>query len=288
MRKVLFLFGLLALCSCGGGSGSGGGGGTSLSNNSCGSIGLNTKIINGTTCSGLGRSPVVRLFSIFADGSAANCTGAVITPTVILTATHCLVPADASVPVAQIIVAAGEKGSATVVEATQYLIHSGFRVEQTGDELNMFNDIALVYVGNPLPVPTLPILVSTTPRAGEVVDIFGYGQSKVGFLPPPATTEEFVNSTIELRSGEMEISSVTNNHLRAIFQKDGSMVCHGDSGGPLIFEVNGQPAIVGVTSQLVLSSRLDCGVGAIAQWTRLQSSEVLDVLLAAVPDASIL
>lgn len=280
----LALFGLF-LSSCGGGGG-GGSSSPDISNNACGTLGLNPKVINGTVCSGLSQSPVVRVFAAFQDGNIESCSGTMLTPTRTLTAAHCVVDfSNLSNRPKFLAVAAGDPGSIKVVEAVSFVLHRGLRPEVINGETNIFNDIAVINLGSSVNVPIMPILTSTGPIVGDIVQIFGYGQSTPGQLPPPSSLQEFVDSSASLRSGEMILTSITNNHLRAEALSGKSMVCHGDSGGPLVFTYNGEPTIVGVTSELLRQTGEQCDTGSIAQWTRIQSSEVLSGLLALVPNA---
>lgn len=300
MKRILitlFLTTILLAAACGGGSSDGdsgsstGNANTSISTNACGVLGLNTRVINGTECDGLSSSPVVRILTAYQNGSVATCSGTMITGTEVLTAGHCILDFSDlnNIPVESVVVA-GDVGSARAISVRSFAYHPGLRREPSGEEVNTFNDIAVLYLSEAAGVPTLPILTSTVPAVGEVVQIFGYGQSVTG---PPATDssfEELVNSQAYLRSGEMLLTFVSNNHLRADFLEQGSMICRGDSGGPLVYMYNGQPTIVGVASELVISGELNlnCDRGSTGQWTRLQSSEILNSLLELVPNAQTL
>lgn len=292
-----FIIGMLAIFgSCfltagcgGGGSGDGGGGTIPLSTNACGILGLNSRVINGTVCENPGRSAVVRFVTVYQNGELQACSGAMLSQRKLLTAAHCLLDIDnlRNAPEG-IVVVAGERGNAKVLEVPVegLFVHTGFRVERLAGEVNMFNDIAVAILPEPAGVPTLPIITSASPTVGEAVQIYGYGQSEVG-TDTANSLEELIEDIRLLRSGEMEVQLVTNNHIRAVFS-NGSGVCRGDSGGPLVYVVNGRPGIVGVASQLVNVDKRDCSKGAITQWTRLQSTEVLEQLLAFAPEADLL
>lgn len=288
MKKPLLAVVLATVMqACGGG---GGGGSNAAGNDSCGAIGLGARslmrVVNGTACANLERSPIVRVITAFRSGAVETCTGTMLTPRVVLTAWHCTANVtNLADRTAAIYVAAGEVGGGEVRTVTGTFLPPGIRVEQAGGELNIFNDVAILALDKPLNLPVLPILLSTAPSVGSVAQVYGYGQSKSGPPSAPKTVEEAVESIRELRSGEMVITSVTNNHIRAEYINGSSMICRGDSGGPLVFVHNGEPTIVGVASQLPRPQDVECGPRAVAAWTRLQSTEILEALLATVPDA---
>lgn len=272
MRKIKIIFlGLLlsSLAACGGGGGGGGSdsdGGDSLSNNACGSLGLNrsVRIINGTVCGNLGNSPVVRVISVLSPDTLELCTGTMVTPTVVLTAAHCLTDAVGGG------IVIGDAGNVLVVRGVQAFRHPGFR--QVSASV-FINDVALIRLEAAVNLPTLPILISSSPAAGDKAQIFGYGQD----TPAPA------NAAL-LRSGEVRISSLNADVITVDFNGDGSKVCHGDSGGPLLSSTAQGAAIIGITSS---GSSAGCEEGVASYFTNIQSSDVLSFLNSIAPDISI-
>lgn len=270
---------LLSACGGGGGSSS-----PDLSTDACSSIGLYPRVIDGTSCGGLQQSPVVRVITSFEDGSAATCTGTMISDRKVLTAIHCFVKAsDLSVYPNAIGIVAGEAGSHQTIVATNFYISPLFRLERIAGEVQFFNDFVIMELAHSPGLPTLPILASRSLNAGDTVKIYGYGRTT------PGTSELPNDNLVDLFSGETSVRSVTNNHIRTLFS-GGSGTCFGDSGGPLIAMVNGQPAIAGILSQFVEKNGQpgDCSQGSVSQYTNLQSTELLGAILASVPEAQVL
>lgn len=267
MIRVLPLAVLLFLTGCGGSSGESS---SSSNQNACGLIGLNTKIINGATCDDPRRSAVVRFVTLDSNGEVSGfCSGTLITPSVVLTATHCFLG-----EIAGIIVVAGEPGRSETVAGRSYSVSPGFSLGGAPGDERLFNDAAIIRLSRSLSSPVMPILLSRAPQVGEPGYVYGFGVTQVGGNQP---------SVDELKAGSMIVRSVTPNHLFVRFD-GGVNVCNGDSGGPLVVQVNGQPAQSGITSQ---GNRVGCQKGDVTTFTNLQSPTVLDWLTKEVPDLGV-
>jgi secreted trypsin-like serine protease len=249
--------------SCGGG----GSGGDGPSNDACGTLGLTSralKIIDGTVCTGLNASPVVRVAVFDANARPLGlCSGTMITPTAALTAAHCILPGTFAAAVIY-----GDPGSTVNSFAHTVNIHPGYQPIVLGS-VAAFNDVAILQLRDAVPVPTLPILASTPLGAGEIISIYGYGMNN-----------EDIFDFQDLRSGEMEVAGVTENHVFANFDGGGSNTCQGDSGGPAVSTIGGAPALVGVTSS---GSKADCSEGDVSLFINLQTDPVLNFIRARVP-----
>ena len=111
-----------------------------------------------------------------------------------------------------------------------------------------------------------------------------HGRTEVG-TPPNTTFEEFLEQPLDLQSGQMTISQVDDVHYRAESVAGQTTLRHGDSGGPLIYLLNGEPTIAGVTSAVVANGvETHCAPGTYVLWTKLQEQTVLRELLSLVPD----
>ncbi|NLF25304.1 MAG: trypsin-like serine protease, partial [Deltaproteobacteria bacterium] len=113
---------------------------------------------------------------------------------------------------------------------------------------------------------------SRTVQVGEPGFVYGYGVRK------PGEDADFFT----LEAGTMTVKNVTPNHIFVEFSGSGVNVCNGDSGGPLIVEVDGQPATAGVVSQ---GTTEQCTAGDVTTFTNLQSPNVLQWLVNMVPNA---
>ncbi|MCB0310944.1 MAG: trypsin-like serine protease [Bdellovibrionales bacterium] len=264
MKKYFLVLIAVLLFGCGGGGGSDDG--ADLSNNACSILGLPTRqyiphIVNGTACGALKDSPVVRVLLLDALGRPEGfCSGVMLTRSAVLTAAHCFagLPSYAAVSY-------GDASVSNVVNASKVVIHPEFTVNDSA----AFNDVAVIKLAKAINLPTLPILVSTAPKANDVISIFGYGTDENG---------EFDGADLE--SGEMRISSVTENHISARFNGEGSNTCTGDSGGPAIVKGVAGAALVGITST---GTQNNCLEGDTTMFSNLQNSTILGFLIAQAP-----
>ncbi|MCB0321633.1 MAG: trypsin-like serine protease, partial [Bdellovibrionales bacterium] len=131
------------------------------------------------------------------------------------------------------------------------------------------------HLSKSLPGPTLPLLGSRDIQNGELVSIFGYGLDE--------------NQKIDvLKSGEMKVSGVTDNHIFAKFDGAGSNTCNGDSGGPAIytFTKDGREidAVVGVVST---GEIVDCSAGDTTLFANAHSSSNLSFITQSVPSTRV-
>ena len=290
MKKCLWIFPFLIaliIAACGGSGSSDG----ITETNACGVLGLadaptapasntttsaafqlsdkalvaDAKIVNGTICSTNNKSPVVALL-LYSGNTQYLCTGTMISANKVLTAAHCFEGVNA----VEVIFGAAD-GTLRRTPASGWVVHPNY----TRTSFELLNDVAVVNIGRDLSLPSLPISTSTTPSAGDIASIFGYG-----------LTSGSASDAGVLRSGSMRISGNSETSITAVYQANRSSTCFGDSGGPLLFSVGGQPSLVGVTSTgLRDSSAAECSVNEEERFARLQSPVVANFLRSAAPDA---
>jgi secreted trypsin-like serine protease len=194
------------------------------------------------------------------DGKTGACTGTMLSPNKVLTAAHCL---DGASSIEILFGTTTDKFA--FVNASSWNIHPSF------SRVGFVNDIGIVHSPVSLPVPNLPILVSTAPKIGDKVSIFGYG-----------TTSGSAEIDGKLRAGAMTIGGVDSGKIYAYFDASSSNTCSGDSGGPMLLQVGGQQTIVGTTSY---GSSLNCAVGELSGFSNLQSPSTQNFIRSIAPDA---
>ncbi len=269
MHKLLKFIAVSAtalLVSCG----SDGGGAESI--DQCGALGLSAasastasataKIANGTDCTDLNKSPVVMVVKNLADGSAGICSGTMISANKVLTAAHCLENA-----VTIDVLLGVEANSLAYITSDSWQIHPNFSRSANGI---LGNDVGVIHVPVPLPLPSVPILVSAAPQVGQKAVVFGFG------------TTGAPDDYGQLRSGVMKIAAVDEGRIFADYQDGTSNVCSGDSGGPLLLQIGSQLTIGGTTSY---GDSATCVVGERSVFMNLQSPIIQSFLRSAAPDA---
>ncbi len=272
--STITILSCLFFSACGGGGGddsssSSSGGSTALA---CNVIGLETRILNGDTCNNSAAASVVRLIALDDFFQPISlCSGTLITPTQVLTAAHCFEQ------LAFYVVESGDRGTASNFEANVISLNEapGFRLGGPDTSFRLFNDAAIAELDRPIPSPTMPILLSRAPEVGEEGFVFGFGATELGSR----------NASIDvLQGGAMTIREVTDNHIFVSFDGSGVNICSGDSGGPIVVLVDGQPAVAGIVSQ---GSEPGCFPGDVSTFTNLQSNSVLPWLTGSAGNASV-
>ncbi|MGQ0505074.1 MAG: S1 family peptidase [Myxococcaceae bacterium] len=197
-----------------------------------------SEIINGTPTSDL--PAVVALYGHKpGEQKGALCTATVVSPTILLTAAHCVHPEtvgegnEFGVFTTNDITDPNNRGTPLPVKEVHW------NEKWSAQNLMAGADIAVVILDQPTTIPPMPFNRAPLPTTftGTPAKVIGYGLND-GFGQTGAGIKR--QATIKLNSFDDQ------------FVKTGSWfgttICSGDSGGPVFVDINGVQTIVGVNS----------------------------------------
>jgi hypothetical protein len=173
-------------------------------------------------------SPLARHAVMVLSNKGAFCSAAVIAPTVILTAAHCVTGASA-----YRIHYKEADGQPVLLEPAALAVHPGYDAGAVKGRRRSI-DLALVRLGSPLPGRFAPVGLSTAgrPSAGTRLTVAGYGLGAEG-----AAT-----SGGRFRTAELGVIEPFGPSSILVWLTDpatgrtgtGAGACQGDSGGPIL------------------------------------------------------
>lgn len=256
MKKLLtVLFVFLTGCS-GGGSGD-------SEDNPCST--LNIKLSGGEQCN-VSRSPVIVLAAFDAAANVIGiCSATMVTIDDALTAAHC--SELGVVPGVVDVVAYVNQEIHSIVKAANHPLWDG----QAGSPY----DVAMITIDKPIDIGPVPLILSKPLAVGEQITVYGYGKT---------TSDSALIGNVAFRAASMEISALTQQNL---FSTSEVTVCPGDSGGPVIQEVNGVAGLVGVSSFILPLTGTECESGNVGGFVNTQNSQIYEFIRAYSPDVAI-
>jgi secreted trypsin-like serine protease len=192
-----------------------------------------SRIIGGVADSG--DPAVVGIVALQGPTSGALCTGEIISPHYVLTASHCVDPTSLGFTPVKIVVvtspdALNPPSKANVLAIAEATTHPAFN-PNTGD-----NDVAVIELAAPTDIPPLPINSKPLTAAvnGTTTRVVGYGRTIDG--DPNSAGKKYQANLVlsELQPTTFLVSALPATQ------------CHGDSGGPVLMPIDGQETIIGI------------------------------------------
>lgn len=235
------------------------------------------RITNGASCN-ISNGPVALIYALNSNSDPiAVCTGTFLTSRKLLTAAHCFV--DSGGKSAQVIT------GSTNSRASKITVHPQYRPT---DSISQF-DVAVVELPQAVNVATLPIFASEGTARGQRFTIIGFGNDENGNSAANVPPNEALNAA------SMIIEETRSGAFLASYDRTGSSICSGDSGGPALRKNrDGLTGILGVAQAVLIDPddvRPDgtpiCKEGTVAIFTNTQSGSALDFILSLVPEAGL-
>ena len=230
-----------------------------------GNQGVSPKIIGGSVISDR-NSPVVLL-----ETDVATCTGTLIAPKVVLTASHCVkdtFPGPVITPSRIKVVFNGRR-----IGVTRIMTH---RQSNLVNDPNRLQDLALLFLKKKVQTNPVPILLSRDLSQGDLIRLVGYGES-------------YDFHTGALHEGYAHVDQIWKKFIRIKIKQGESSACVGDSGGPVIskyVDANGVEHS-GLVGTVFGGDSEECRVGESAYYTRLQTSTAASFILHNVPGVEV-
>ncbi|MBX2987699.1 MAG: trypsin-like serine protease [Bdellovibrionaceae bacterium] len=187
---------------------------------------------------------IVGIVIVQANGGAGICTGTLLGNNLVMTAAHCA-PEGARLFVVFDRVIADHMNPALTRPVDKVAISPSWQMNQNNRRNT--GDIALIrYVGpTPArfqPLPVLPFDRQRVLRPGNLVILAGYGRSSV------ADNQKDGSGVLRQVSTRLAPKGFSMTEL-LVEHTDGRGACNGDSGGPAVVFLGGQPYVWGVTSR---------------------------------------
>jgi len=211
-----------------------------------------------------------------------SCTGTLVSPSVVLTAAHCVDPELTGGQVPGFTLQANGLAAPlhTIVEGAEARIHPDFDLNREPNQsgVTQWFDVALLILAEPIEdveygVIAVPAEAERALVAGSSVEIVGYGQNELDDMFAFGVKKNALTTIQDVGDFEIWTSPVGDP------QK-----CFGDSGGPAYVEMAGGLRIAGLASRLpgpnaeCVDGAIETRVDSYVEWIADNAPEMCDEL----------
>ncbi len=214
--------------------------------------------------------------------SSQFCAGSLISPTVVVTAAHCVRPAGGGMLAASDLVVGGGSTSLSVMKGSTYVLPViAITVDPLYDAGTQTHDLALLRIAG---TPPRSSIIRFADAATTIADTATARFAGWGDLLPTGSTPDSAQYGVISTYAASDCQTAYPDSFDA-----GTMLCaggrsttgwidacRGDSGGPLVTDVNGSPRLIGLVSWV-----RGCANGMPGVYTRVATT--LPGTIAALP-----
>lgn len=204
--------------------------------------------------------------------AAQFCAGALISPTVVVTAAHCLFPEGGQLRATDLVVGGGTPLLSSMNTPSSVVGVTAVHVDPLYSTQTQVHDLALLRLAiTPANATTIPYLDATTTLSDTApARIAGWGDVLPTGVQPTSAQAGAINL---IPAAECRLAYPTAFDSATMLcggAKAGAGwvdACRGDSGGPLVTDIDGRPRLIGLVSW-----GLGCANGTPGVYTRIATT----------------
>lgn len=217
-------------------------------------------------CAGRNYDPAKGMFA------AQFCAGALISPTVVVTAAHCLFPEGGPLRASDLVVGGGTPLLSAMNNASNVVSVTAVQVDPEYNARTQVHDLALLRVlATPANATTVGYADASTVLADTApARVAGWGDVLPNGVQPTGAQAGAINLVPAAECRSAYPTSFDSASMLCGGAKTGTGwvdACRGDSGGPLVTDIDGRPRLIGLVSW-----GLGCANGTPGVYTRIATT----------------